>query len=36
MLKKLAIAVATVLLALGATAGPAEAKDTGWGCGGAC
>jgi len=33
---KIATVIVTALLALGALAAPAEAKDSGWGCGGAC
>lgn len=35
-MKKLLVALATALLALAVTAAPAHAKDTSWGCGGAC
>jgi hypothetical protein len=34
-MKKLSIAL-VALLAVGLTAAPATAKDTSWGCGGAC
>jgi hypothetical protein len=35
-MKKIAIGLVAALLALGVTAAPAHAKDTSWGCGGAC
>ena len=33
---KLAVAALIAALAVSVTAAPAEAKDSGWGCGGAC
>lgn len=35
-MKKLAITLVTTALAVAVLAAPAEAKDSGWGCGGAC
>ena len=33
---KIVIAAMVAALAVGVTAAPATAKDSGWGCGGAC
>jgi len=35
-MKRLTAAIAAALLIVTVTAAPAQAKDSGWGCGGAC
>lgn len=36
MIRRLVISVVAAGLAVGVLAAPADAKDSGWGCGGAC
>lgn len=35
-MKRTAVVIVAAILALGMTAAPAQAKESGWGCGGAC